>query len=108
MGEIRLHGQLAGLLYRWDFNGRALDWVVSAQRYKLDPLFFRNGTRADTAQLTVVLNKGPVRFEGIGTIWTSDPIVDGHTHKAIVIRGRHMRCQSAPPPAANGTEPATS
>ena len=93
VGEIRLHGQLAGLLYRWELVGRAVDWEVKAERYKLDPLFFRNGARE--GEIKVVLDKRPVRFTGTGTIWT-EPTVDGHTHRAIVIRGRNMQCREAP------------
>jgi len=82
VGELWLHGSKAGLVYDWTLVGWAATWRLEAERYKVDPLIYANGTR----EAKVKLDIGPGRFTGSGTIWT-DPIIDGRTHKAIVIKG---------------------
>lgn len=85
IGELWLHGCKAGLLYRWRLQGWELDWELQAERYKLDPLLYREGRR----EIDLVLPQGPLvelRAKG-GMIW-NEVVADGKTHRAIVIRGR--------------------
>lgn len=100
VGELWLHGSKAGLVYEWTLVGWQAEWRLEAERYKLDPLIYQNGTR-DTK---VVLDVGPGRFTGKGTIWT-DGIADGRTHRAIVIKGGNAEWQEKP--AALVTTPTT-
>ena len=84
IGELWLHGEKAGLVYDWTLTGSAGVWQLEAERYKLDPLIYTNGCREAGVRLDI----GPGRFSGTGDIWT-DAISDGHTHKAIIVKGRN-------------------
>ncbi len=94
VGELWLHGSKAGLVYDWMLEGWAAKWQLEAERYKVDPLIYANGTREKKVKLDI----GPGRFTGSGMIWT-DAIIDGHTHKAIVIKGGNGQWQERAPVA---------
>ena len=95
VGELWLHGAKAGLVYEWTLDGWAAEWQLEAERYKLDPLIYANGTRETKVRLDI----GSVgRFTGTGTIWT-DTIRDGRTHRAIVIKGGNGQWQTKAPVA---------
>lgn len=91
VGELWLHGSKAGLIFEWTLEGWAGKWQLEAERYKLDPLIYTNGIR----EARVKLDIGPGRFTGTGSIWT-DAIADGHTHRAIVIKGGNAQWQGKP------------
>ena len=81
IGEIWFDGQKIGLLYRWTLDGWERDFRLDAERYRLDPL--PNGTR----NVEVVLEAGKVgNLRARGAIWT-DYEADGHSHRAMVIKG---------------------
>lgn len=81
IGEIWAEGQRVGLVYSWEFAGSSGEWRVDAERYRLD--FLPGGCR--DIELRLDMRIGTLTAKGL--IWT-DPVVDGHSHRAIVIKGR--------------------
>lgn len=96
VAELRARGCKAGLVYEWMFEGSRGEWRLEAERYKLDPLIV-NGSR----EVQIVLEIGASRLIGKGTIWT-DYEADGHSHRAIIIKGGQLQWRQRPAaPASN-------
>ena len=93
VAEVWRHGNRAGVLWNWTFDGVAGDFRLEAERYSCDPLMW--GDERDN-RVTVRLLIGKVGMgECEGTIWT--PLtVDGHSHKAVVVKGARTKWQSQP------------
>ena len=85
VAELWLRGCKAGLVYDWVFEGWEAEWRLEAERYKLDPLIITNGNR----DVRVKVEVGQGCLEAPGAIWT-DPVIDGHSHKAIIIKGGEL------------------
>ena len=72
-----------GLIYEWRLVGWASEWRLDAERYRLNtPAGEQKPTR--NVELRLDMRIGMVRAKG--TIWT-EPVRDGHSHRAIVIKG---------------------
>lgn len=82
VGELWAYGVRSGLLYDWALEGFDGKWRVDAERYKLDPLVFRNGNRGVEVRVEVA---GSLLCAS-GNIW-SDFHADGQSHRGLVIKG---------------------
>jgi len=96
VAELRARGCKAGLVYDWVFDGSQGDWQLEAERYRLDPLIV-NGTR----EIEIDLEIGPGRLTARGTIWT-DYEADGHSHRAIIIKGGELQWRKRRAVSAQG------
>lgn len=92
VAEVWRHGNRAGVLWDWTFNGLAHDFRLEAERYKFDPLMW--GDESDS-HVKLKLLVGPTAGECEGSIWT-DVTVDGKGHKAIVVKGAKVKWKSEP------------
>ncbi len=92
VGEVWRHGNRAGVVWDWTFVGTARDFHLEAERYKFDPLMW--GDESDKVVI-VKLPVGPTSGECEGTLWT-DVTVDGHSHRAVVVKGAKAKWQSQP------------
>jgi len=89
VGEVWVGGCKAGLVYKWVVIGWSADFRMEAERYKLYPDLFKERGREVSLRLNMGI--GIVRAEG--SIWT-DFIADGHSHRALVVKGRRMSWMS--------------
>ena len=92
VAEVWRHGNRAGVIWDWSFDGSAREFRVEAERYKFDPPMW--GDKVDKAvKLKLII--GPTAGECEGSIWT-DVTVDGHSHRAVVVKGAKAKWQSQP------------
>ena len=87
IGEVWVNDQKAGLVYEWRLEGWARDFQFEAERYKLDPLVVRG--RQVELRLKMA---GEAYISTKGRIWM-EPIIDGHIHDGIVVKGKDMSWQ---------------
>ena len=86
IGEVWADGTKVGLVYEWLLVGWKADWRLEAERYRLDtPADDKAPSRY--VELRLDMRIGMVKAKG--TIWT-EPVRDGHSHRAIVVKGRTL------------------
>ena len=93
VAELYANGIKVGLAFDYEMAGRANEFRFEAERYKLDPKFFKGN------RIKVRLDIGRGRLEAAGAIW-GEPIADGDIHDGFMVKGGNLRWlkQAAAPP----------
>ncbi len=94
VAELRANGLKVGLVYDYEFAGIEREFRLEAERYKLDPTFYVEGS-----ELTVRMDIGRGRLEATGAIW-GEPIADGRIHDGLIVKGGNLSWvkEAAAPP----------
>lgn len=92
VAEVWRYGVPAGTLWNWRFNGWDREFTIEAERYSLKANLFRNGKRQ--VEVRLLLRRpgqdNALELRAEGSIWTQYQ-ADGHSHRAMVIKGGHTR-----------------
>lgn len=98
VAELRANGVKCGLIYDYEFAGREKNFRLEAERYKLDPVFWK-GTL-----VTVRMDIGRGRLEATGHAW-GEPMADGRIHDGLIVKGGNIRwARKAPVAPLNGRQ----